>query len=149
MATFLNSVSFIQPNISLLEAYHKKIKGYYIDDFPEMPINFYNFVNCPPNNIPNDMLRDTGTVTTENDPIHLHGYSFYVSLSAGGWAVTRFVADNPGAHVSLSVLFEGVWFMHCHLDVHLSWDWSVVLILKNGEGKMERLPHPPAALPKC
>ncbi|CAL5331845.1 unnamed protein product [Camellia sinensis] len=184
MAASMNNISFIKPNISLLEAYYKKINGYYTEDFPGVPLKFYDFVNGAPNNIPNDtsslngtrikvleygtrvqlILQDTGTVTTENHPIHLHGYSFYVvgfgtgnynpqtanlnlvdppymntiGVPVGGWAAIRFVADNPG-----------VWFMHCHLEIHLSWGLSVAFIVKNGVGELETLPHPPADLPRC
>ncbi|KAJ0435321.1 putative laccase [Helianthus annuus] len=148
------------------------------------PLKFYDFVNGAPNSAPNNtgstngtrtkvieygsrvqlILQDTGTVTTENHPIHLHGYSFYVvgygsgnynpqtatfnlvdppymntiGVPVGGWAAIRFVADNPG-----------VWFMHCHLEIHLTWGLSVALIVKNGQGPMETLPHPPADLPHC
>ncbi|GMH21753.1 hypothetical protein Nepgr_023595 [Nepenthes gracilis] len=184
MAASMNNVSFVRPNISLLEAYYKKISGYYTEDFPSVPGKFYDFVDGAPNSIPNDtssttgtrtkvleygsnveiVLQDTGTVTTENHPIHLHGYSFYVvgygdgnydpetavlnlvdppylntiGVPAGGWTVIRFVADNPG-----------VWFMHCHLEVHLSWGLSMVLIVKDGQGDLQTLPHPPANLPRC
>ncbi|KAJ0430454.1 putative laccase [Helianthus annuus] len=147
------------------------------------PLKFYDFVNGP-NSAPNDtgstngtrtkvieygsrvqlILQDTGTVTTENHPIHFHGYSFYVvgygsgnynpqtatfnlvdppymntiGVPVGGWAAIRFVADNPG-----------VWFMHCHLEVHMTWGLGVALIVKNGQGPMETLPHPPADMPRC
>lgn len=142
MAASMNNVSFIKPNISLLEAYYKRINGHYTEDFPDYPQKVYDFVNQAPNDIPNDtqssmgtrtkvieygsrvqiILQDTGTVTTENHPIHLHGHSFYVvgygagtyspqaasfnlvdppylntiGVPAGGWAAIRFVADNPG-----------------------------------------------------
>ena len=142
LAASMNNISFIRPNISLLEAYYKKINGCYTEDFPDAPLEFYDFVNGAPNNIPNDtqalngtrtkvleygtrvqlILQDTGTVSTENHPIHLHGFSFYVvgygtgnydnrtatfnlvdppymntiGVPVGGWAVIRFVADNPG-----------------------------------------------------
>ncbi|CBI40575.3 unnamed protein product, partial [Vitis vinifera] len=184
LAASMNNISFIRPNISLLEAYYKKINGYYTEDFPDVPLKFYDFVNGAPNNIPNDtqalngtrtkvleygtrvqvILQDTGTVSTENHPIHLHGFSFYVvgygtgnydpqtanfnlvdppymntiGVPVGGWAAIRFVADNPG-----------VWFMHCHLEIHLSWGLSMVFIVKNGHGELETLPHPPADLPLC
>ncbi|XP_059634404.1 laccase-6 [Cornus florida] len=184
MGASMNNISFIKPNISLLEAYYKKINGQFTEDFPGVPLKFYDFVNGAPNNIPNDtnsmngtrtkvleygsrvqlILQDTGTLTTENHPIHLHGYSFYVigygtgnynpqtanfnlvdppymntiGVPVGGWAAIRFVADNPG-----------VWFMHCHLEIHLTWGLSVVFIVKNGQGPLETLPHPPADLPRC
>ncbi|CDP08653.1 unnamed protein product [Coffea canephora] len=184
MAASMNNISFIKPNISLLEAYYRKINGYFTEDFPGAPFKFYDFVNGAPNNAPVDtnslngsrtyvleygtrvqlILQDTGTVTTENHPIHLHGFSFHVigygtgnynpdtanfnlvdppylntiGVPVGGWAAVRFLADNPG-----------VWFMHCHLEIHLSWGLSVVFIVKNGQGPLQTLPHPPADLPRC
>ncbi|XP_041011182.1 laccase-6 [Juglans microcarpa x Juglans regia] len=184
MAASMNNISFIKPKISLLEAYYRKINGSFTDDFPGVPIEYYDFVNGAPNNIPNNtqslngtrvmvleygtrvqlILQDTGTVTTENHPIHLHGFSFYVvgygsgnydpqtanfnlvdppymntiGVPVGGWTAIRFVSDNPG-----------VWFMHCHLDVHQSWGLGTAFIVKNGKGNLETLPHPPADLPRC
>lgn len=72
------------------------------------------------------VLQDTSIVTPENHPIHLHGYDFYivaqgfgnfdpkkdtskfnlvdppmrntVAVPVNGWAVIRFVADNPGRY---------------------------------------------------
>lgn len=142
MAASMNNISFVKPKISLLEAYYKKINGSFTEDFPGVPLKFYDFVNGAPNNAPNNtqalngtkalvleygarvqlIMQDTGTVTTENHPIHLHGYSFYVvgygtgnynpktanfnlvdppymntiGVPVGGWAAIRFVADNPG-----------------------------------------------------
>ncbi|XP_012083172.1 laccase-6 [Jatropha curcas] len=184
MAASMNNMSFVKPTVSILEAYYKGTEGFFTDDFPEAPLRFYDFVNGAPNNAPVDtnsmngtrtkvleygtrvqiILQDTGTITTENHPIHLHGYSFYVvgygtgnynpqranlnlvdppymntiGVPVGGWAAIRFVADNPG-----------VWFMHCHFDVHQSWGLATVLIVKNGKGHLETLPHPPADLPRC
>ncbi|GMN42878.1 hypothetical protein TIFTF001_012087 [Ficus carica] len=184
MAASMNNVSFVKPKISLLEAYYKKINGSFTEDFPKVPPKFYDFVNGAPNSIPNNtqslngtktivleygtrvqlIFQDTGTVTTENHPIHLHGYSFYVvgygsgnydpktanfnlvdppymntiGVPVGGWAAIRFVADNPG-----------VWFMHCHLDIHQSWGLSTAIIVKNGKGDLQTLPQPPADLPRC
>lgn len=147
LAASMNNISFIHPNISILEAYYKKIKGSYTEDFPDAPPKFYDFVNGAPNKIPYDtqalngtrtkvleygsrvqlILQNTGTVNTENHPIHIHGYSFYVigygtgnynpqtaqfnlvdppymntiGVPVGGWAAIRFVADNPGIKLSL------------------------------------------------
>ncbi|XP_008790512.2 laccase-6-like [Phoenix dactylifera] len=183
-AASMNNVTFVRPSISLLQAYYNSLHGHYTDDFPEVPLKAYDFVNGAPNSIPNDtqslngtrvrvleygarvqlILQDTGTVSTENHPIHLHGYSFYVvgygtgnydpttaefnlvdppymntiGVPVGGWAAIRFIADNPG-----------VWFMHCHLEIHTSWGLSMAFIVKNGEGPLETLPHPPADLPRC
>ncbi|KAK1272632.1 Laccase-6 [Acorus gramineus] len=183
-AASMNNVTFTRPKVSLLQAYYYSLRGHYSEDFPGVPMRVYDFVNGAPNNSPNDtgsvngtktkvleygarvqlIFQDTGTVTTENHPIHLHGYSFYVvghgngnynpltarfnlvdppymntiGVPVGGWAAIRFVADNPG-----------VWFMHCHLEVHTSWGLSMAFIVKNGKGVLETLPHPPADMPKC
>lgn len=142
MAASMNNISFTRPNISVLQAYYSKINGLFTEDFPGVPLKIYDFVNGAPNTAPNNtqslkgtstkvlefgtkvqlILQDTGTVTTENHPIHLHGYSFYVvgygsgnynphlsnlnlvdppymntiGVPVGGWAAIRFVADNPG-----------------------------------------------------
>ncbi|KAK9122202.1 hypothetical protein Syun_019819 [Stephania yunnanensis] len=185
LAASINNISFISPNISLLQNYYyNAINGHFTEDFPAAPSKPYDFVNGAPNNSPHDtqsargtrtmvleygtrvqlILQDTGTVTTENHPIHLHGYSFHVvgygtgnynpnkaklnlidppymntiGVPVGGWAAIRFVADNPG-----------VWFMHCHLEIHMSWGLSMAFIVKNGKGASETLPPPPADLPKC
>lgn len=215
-AASMNNVSFVRPKLSLLQAYYNKIHGYFTDDFPDVPLKNYDFVYGAPNNIPNDtqsvigtkvkvleygstvqvILQDTGTVTTENHPMHLHGYSFYVvgfgsgnynpktavfnlvdppymntiGVPVGGWTAIRFIADNPGTcYMEFEFLFlffstqclcsnrlhlfsfvcEGVWFLHCHLDIHLSWGLSMVFIVKNGKGPSETLPHPPADMPSC
>lgn len=141
-AASMNNVSFVKPTISLLQAYYNMINGLYTTDFPGVPLKIYDFINGAPNNIPNNtqsligtkvhvleygskvqlILQDTGTVTTENHPIHLHGFSFHllgagsgnynpataqlnlvdppyintIGVPVGGWAAIRFIADNPG-----------------------------------------------------
>ena len=112
------------------------------------------------------MLQDTSIVTTEDHPMHLHGYHFYVVGSGfgnfnsatdparfnlvdpplrntigtppGGWVAIRFVADNPGA-----------WLMHCHIDSHLAWGLAMVFLVENGEGEMQSVLPPPPDLPPC
>ncbi|XP_052179270.1 laccase-12-like [Diospyros lotus] len=112
------------------------------------------------------VLQGTSIFTAENHPIHLHGYDFYIiaegfgnfnsktdtakfnlvdpplrntaSVPVGGWAVIRFVADNPGA-----------WIMHCHLDVHLTWGLGMVFVVEDGIGASQSIEPPPADLPAC
>ncbi|KAK1298776.1 Laccase-17 [Acorus calamus] len=90
------------------------------------------------------VMQDTSILGSESHPLHLHGYNFYVigqgfgnydpvkdplkfnlvdpverntvGVPSGGWIAVRFKADNPG-----------VWFMHCHLEVHLSWGLRMAL----------------------
>ncbi|KAK4848623.1 hypothetical protein QYF36_015244 [Acer negundo] len=61
MAASMNNISFVKPNISVLEAFYKKIDGFYTDDFPGAPLKFYDFVNGAPNNIPNNTNAANGT----------------------------------------------------------------------------------------
>ncbi|XP_042475440.1 laccase-5-like [Macadamia integrifolia] len=112
------------------------------------------------------VLQGTSIFTAENHPIHIHGYDFYilaqgfgnfnpktdtskfnlvdpplrntVGVPVKGWAVIRFVADNPG-----------VWLMHCHLDVHLNWGLGMAFLVENGIGELQSLEPPPADLPLC
>eukprot|EP00249_Psilotum_nudum_P006975 c20208_g2_i1 orf=2-733(-) len=146
LSASMNNISFQMPKLSILQAYFQSIAGVYTPDFPDNPGTMFDFVNNPPNNAPKNtqsmmgtrvtvlefnsnvqiILQDTGIVGTENHPIHLHGFSFYVvgfgfgnyeadtarfniidpplrntfGVPVGGWAAIRFKADNPG-----------VWFM--------------------------------------
>lgn len=153
LAASMNNITFVSPKLSLLQAYYNKIRGYFSNDFPDVPLKPYDFVYGAPNNSPNDtqsiigtkvkvleygsrvqvIFQDTGTVSTENHPIHLHGYSFYVvgygsgnynsttavfnlvdppymntiAVPVGGWAAIRFIADNPGmCHIELKLFFS-------------------------------------------
>nr|GMD73252.1 laccase-3-like [Ipomoea batatas] len=93
------------------QAYYNNVPGIYTVDFPPVPPVQFDYT-------------DTAIVTTEDHPIHLHGYHFWVvgqgfgnfnpqtdtakfnlvdppvrntiDVPVGGWAVIRFFADNPG-----------------------------------------------------
>ncbi|ONK61816.1 uncharacterized protein A4U43_C08F33890 [Asparagus officinalis] len=112
------------------------------------------------------VLQGTSIFAAENHPIHIHGYDFYilaegfgnfdaskdtnkfnlvdpplrntVAVPVNGWAVIRFVADNPG-----------VWLMHCHLDVHITWGLAMAFLVEDGVGELEALEAPPEDLPLC
>ncbi|KAF5750928.1 hypothetical protein HS088_TW03G01268 [Tripterygium wilfordii] len=112
------------------------------------------------------VLQDTSINGAESHPLHLHGFNFFVvgqgfgnydptkdpanfnlkdpverntaGVPAGGWLAIRFLADNPG-----------VWFMHCHLDVHTSWGLRMPWIVLDGPQPNQKLPPPPSDLPKC
>lgn len=112
------------------------------------------------------VLQGTNIVAGENHPVHLHGYDFYVlatgfgnfnadrdaakfnlvdpplrntvGVPVNGWAVIRFLANNPGA-----------WIMHCHLDVHITWGLAMVFLVENGLGVFQSLEPPPIDLPLC
>ncbi|KAF7830909.1 laccase-5-like [Senna tora] len=178
----MNNVSFALPNnISILQAHQQGIPGVFTSDFPARPPVKFDYTGNVSRSLwqPNRgtkvyklkygsrvqvVLQDTNIVTSENHPIHLHGYDFYivaqgfgnfnpkkdsskfnlidppmrntVAVPVNGWAVIRFVADNPGA-----------WIMHCHLDVHINWGLAMVFVVENGVGKLQSIEPPPADLP--
>ncbi|CAN6471739.1 unnamed protein product [Victoria cruziana] len=112
------------------------------------------------------VMQDTSILGAEAHPLHLHGFNFFVvgrgfgnydpirdpanfnlvdpverntvSVPSGGWVAIRFLADNPG-----------VWFMHCHFDVHLSWGLKMAWMVLDGPLPNQKLPPPPLDLPKC
>ncbi|KAJ3680896.1 hypothetical protein LUZ60_015385 [Juncus effusus] len=112
------------------------------------------------------VLQGTNIFAAENHPIHLHGNDFYilgqgfgnfdpkkdtssfnlidpplrntVGVPVNGWAVIRWVGDNPG-----------VWLMHCHLDVHITWGLAMAFLVEDGVGELESLEPPPTDLPLC
>ncbi|XP_050214218.1 laccase-17 [Mercurialis annua] len=112
------------------------------------------------------IMQDTSILGAESHPLHLHGYNFFVvgqgfgnfdrnkdpakfnlvdpverntvGVPSGGWVAIRFRADNPG-----------VWFMHCHLEVHTSWGLKMAWLVLDGKLPNQKLLPPPADLPKC
>ncbi|TYI45444.1 hypothetical protein E1A91_D13G036900v1 [Gossypium mustelinum] len=112
------------------------------------------------------VLQDTNLLTVESHPFHLHGYNFFVvgtgignfdpakdpakfnlvdpperntvGVPTGGWTAIRFRADNPG-----------VWFMHCHLELHTGWGLKTAFVVENGKGPDQSILPPPKDLPPC
>ncbi|XP_011087840.1 laccase-14 [Sesamum indicum] len=180
----LNNVSFVQPSVDILQAYYHHIRGVFEGNFPRNPpVKFdYTGKNLPDNLLTPDfgtralvleynasvelILQGTNVLASDNHPIHLHGYGFYVvgwgfgnfdpekdplgynlvdppqettvGIPNNGWVAIRFRADNPG-----------VWFMHCHLERHQSWGMSTIIVVRNGDTAQTRLLPPPHDLPSC
>ncbi|XP_027912602.1 laccase-11-like [Vigna unguiculata] len=112
------------------------------------------------------VLQDTNLLTVESHPFHLHGYNFFVvgtgignfdlakdplkynlvdpierntvGVPTGGWTAIRFRADNPG-----------VWFMHCHLELHTGWGLKTAFLVEDGPGQDQSVVPPPKDLPTC
>lgn len=149
-AASMNNVSFVLPNTtSLLQAFYQKIPGIYTTDFPPVPPVQFDYTGNVNRGLWQPVLgtklyklkfgsavqivlQDTAIVTTENHPIHLHGYHFYIvgmgfgnfnpardparfnlfdppqrntiNVPVGGWSAIRFVADNPGKNISVAHL---------------------------------------------
>ncbi|KAL8144384.1 hypothetical protein V2J09_017416 [Rumex salicifolius] len=112
------------------------------------------------------VFQGTNVVAGSDHPMHLHGFSFYVvgwgfgnfdaekdplrynlvdpplqntmAVPYNGWAAIRFKANNPG-----------VWFLHCHLDRHMSWGMDMAFIVKNGKLPNQQMLPPPPDMPLC
>ncbi|KAL1368557.1 hypothetical protein HN51_022701 [Arachis hypogaea] len=187
----MNNESFVLPTgrgFSMLEAFYRNVSGVYTKDFPSQPPLVFNYTDpsletntsnplifAPKstkaktlkfNSTVQIVLQNTAILGTENHPIHVHGFNFYVlaqgfgnynatiaepqfnfvdpqvrntiSVPVGGWAVIRFQANNPG-----------IWLVHCHLETHLPWGLAMSFEVENGPTPSTRLPPPPANLPKC
>ncbi|KAL4651684.1 hypothetical protein ACB092_01G178700 [Castanea dentata] len=185
LASSLNNVSWINPSTDVLLAYYRNMSGIYTPDFPEYPPVLFNFTADEVPDYTTTTIQGTkvkmfdyneeveivfqGTNVfdaSEDHPMHLHGYTFYVvgsgygnfdnvtdpegynlvdppkmntvSLPKKGWAALRFKASNPG-----------VWLWHCHLDRHLSWGMDTVFIVKNGGTPETSIREPPPNMPPC
>ncbi|KAK4590459.1 hypothetical protein RGQ29_020848 [Quercus rubra] len=184
LAASLNNVSWVNPSTDVLLAYYRNMSGFYTTDFPNYPPSFFDFIA---DDVPDDKtLTIQGTKVkvlnyneeveivqgnnvfdgSEDHPVHLHGYTFYVvgsaygifdnetdpkgynlvdppkmntvSVPKDGWVALRFKASNPG-----------VWFLHCHFERHLSWGMTTVFIVKNGDTLETSIREPPPYLPPC
>ncbi|KAH0877708.1 hypothetical protein HID58_065102 [Brassica napus] len=174
--------------ISLQEAYFYNISGVYTDDFPDQPPIKFDYANfrvhtdsekkmifperktsvktLKYNSTVEIVVQNTGIITTESHPMHLHGFNFYVlgygfgnyvpardakklnlvnpqmhntvGVPPGGWVALRFIANNPGA-----------WIFHCHMDAHLPYGIIMVFIVENGPTPETSLQPPPSNLPQC
>ncbi|CAK7324917.1 unnamed protein product [Dovyalis caffra] len=178
----INNVTFVMPTTALLQAHFFNTSGVFTTDFPANPPHVFNYTGTPPTNLQTTtgtkvyrlgynstvqlVMQDTGIISPENHPIHLHGFNFFavgrgvgnynpktdpkkfnlvdpverntIGVPSGGWVAIRFRADNPG-----------VWFMHCHLEVHTTWGLKMAFLVDNGKGPNESLLPPPSDLPKC
>ncbi|CAH8355640.1 unnamed protein product [Eruca vesicaria subsp. sativa] len=185
----LNNRSFVIPRtISLQEAYFYNISGVYTDDFPSQPPMKFDYANfrvrtnseykmmfperrtsvktLKYNSTVEIIVQNTGIISAESHPMHLHGFNFYVlgygfgnydrirdarklnlvnpqmhntvGVPPGGWVVLRFIANNPGA-----------WMFHCHMDAHLPYGIIMVFVVQNGPTPNTRLQPPPSNLPQC
>ena len=136
----INNVTFVMPTTALLQAHFLNISGVFTTDFPAKPPHVFNYTGTPPTNLQTKsgtkvyrlsynstvqlVMQDTGIISPENHPIHLHGFNFFavgrgvgnynpktdtkkfnlvdpverntIGVPSGGWVAIRFRADNPG-----------------------------------------------------
>jgi len=188
----MNNVSFHHPTTtSLLERYYEGAgEGVYTEDFPANPPHPYNYTNrdlIPPgpleealeptvkatrlrrfryNTSVEIVFQSTALLQSDSNPMHLHGYDFFV-LAQGlgnfnpkrdvkkfnyhnpqlrntvqvprtGWAAVRFVTDNPG-----------MWYLHCHFEFHIVMGMATAFIVEDGPTPETSLPPPPPEFKRC
>ncbi|KAK4491223.1 hypothetical protein RD792_001956, partial [Penstemon davidsonii] len=138
----VNNISFVFPSINILQAYYNNIHGVFEGNFPRNPTKKFDYTGkrLPENLLTPDfgtrallleynssvelILQGTNVLASDNHPIHLHGYGFYVvgwgfgnfdpekdplgynlddpaqettvGIPNNGWVAIRFRADNPG-----------------------------------------------------
>ncbi|KAM5584223.1 hypothetical protein ABKV19_003865 [Rosa sericea] len=185
LADSLNNISWVNPQTPVLLSYYRNISGVYTSDFPDYPPTMFDFIaDDLPNSYINSvhgtkvkvlqyneeveiLFQDTNVFNVSEDhPMHLHGYNFFVvgsglgnfnnetdpkrynlidppkmttvSFPKKGWVAIRFKASNPG-----------VWFLHCHLNRHLSWGMDTVIIVKDGGTPETSMLKPPQYMPSC
>ncbi|KAI3448027.1 hypothetical protein Pfo_004692 [Paulownia fortunei] len=185
LAASLNNITFVMPQVGLLQAHYFSLKGVFTTDFPDHPPMPFNYTGAPLtanlqttqsnqprlskiafNSTVELILQDTNLLSVESHPFHLHGYNFFVvgtgvgnfdpkkdpakfnlvdpperntvGVPTGGWIAIRFRADNPG-----------VWFMHCHLELHTGWGLKTAFVVEDGPGPDHSILPPPKDLPPC
>ncbi|RVW18692.1 putative laccase-9 [Vitis vinifera] len=137
-AASINNISFHTPTIDILEAYYYNISGVYEDKFPSIPPVVFDFTA---DYLPLlYQLPSTGTEVRGSYALQSGGSSpsNTISVPKNGWVAIRFEASNPG-----------VWFMHCHIEDHLTWAMATAFIVKNGKHPKAQMLPPPSDMPPC
>ncbi|GJN25727.1 hypothetical protein PR202_gb13592 [Eleusine coracana subsp. coracana] len=177
-------------NETIVVATMNNAKGVYTEDFPDHPPRPYNYTNrdyIPPgpleealeptfkatklrrfkyNTSVEIVFQSTALLQSDSNPMHLHGYDFFV-LAQGignfdpkrdvkkfnyhnpqlrntvqvprtGWAAIRFVTDNPG-----------MWYLHCHFEFHIVMGMATAFIVEDGPTPETSLPPPPPEYKRC
>ncbi|GLJ16993.1 hypothetical protein SUGI_0293920 [Cryptomeria japonica] len=90
-----NNISFVDPQISILEAYYNGTDGVFTRDFPSYPPQIFNYTGYVPpalrypelgtkvkvlkfNSTVQVVFQNTNISAMINHPIHLHGHDFYL-----------------------------------------------------------------------
>ncbi|XP_044510626.1 laccase-14-like [Mangifera indica] len=101
IAASLNNVSFDTPQIDILQAYYRHLKGVYDKDFPSEPPYYYNFTGDVSNisvftaqgtkarminygETVEIVFQNTNLGAASSHPMHLHGFSFYLVGTGSG-----------------------------------------------------------------
>ncbi|GJX92945.1 laccase-12-like protein isoform X2 [Tanacetum coccineum] len=98
----MNNVSFVPPsNLSILQAHYQSVLGVFTTDFPAKPPVAFDYTGTVSRSLWTPIsgtkvyrlkygskvqivLQSTNIVASENHPIHLHGYDFYILAEGFG-----------------------------------------------------------------
>lgn len=99
----LNNITFVMPQVGLLQAHYYNLKRVFTTDFPDRPPTPFNYTGAPLtanlqttlehqprlskiafNSTVELVLQDTNLLSVESHPFHLHGYNFFVVGSGVG-----------------------------------------------------------------
>ncbi|XP_022880078.1 laccase-14-like [Olea europaea var. sylvestris] len=115
LSASVNNITFQLPRVDILQAYYRRIRGVYGNDFPNNPPFQFNYTQ---DFVPQDLwapqngtevvvldynstvelvFQGTNTVAGIDHPMHLHGYSFYVV----GWGFGNFDRDRDPLNYNL------------------------------------------------
>ncbi|XP_059067394.1 laccase-12-like [Cryptomeria japonica] len=95
LAASMNNVSFVLPDIAILQAYYFGINGIFTTDFPSNPPVVYNYTGDVPktlwapisgrkvkvidyNATVQVVFQGTNIFQADDHPMHIHGYDFYI-----------------------------------------------------------------------
>ncbi|PPE01774.1 hypothetical protein GOBAR_DD01213 [Gossypium barbadense] len=162
-----------QLTVGLLQAHYFHIKGVFKTDFLDRPPVLFYYTGVPLTvNLGTSLgtrllvLQDTNLLTVESHPFYIYGFNFFVVGSGVGnfdpskdptkfklvnpperntigvptrrWTTIRFRADNPG-----------VWFMHCHPELHTMCGLKMAIVVESGKSLEESIIPPLNDLPLC
>nr|CAD1834511.1 unnamed protein product [Ananas comosus var. bracteatus] len=154
----MNNVSFRLPTkMSMLEAHFKGIQGVFTTDFPNKPPLFFDFANASLHNGTIEeslemtaigtmvkklkynstveiVLQSTAILATQNHPLHIHGFNFFVLAQGFGnyneqTARNSYNLVDPQVRNTIAVP-TGVWLMHCHMDMHFPMGLATTFLLR-------------------
>ncbi|KAL8556086.1 hypothetical protein ACS0TY_003770 [Phlomoides rotata] len=93
----LNNITFVMPQVGLLQAHYYNLKRVFTTDFPDRPPTPFNYTGAPLtanlqttlgqqprlskiafNSTVELVIQDTNLLSVESHPFHLHGYNFFV-----------------------------------------------------------------------
>lgn len=100
LLTSLNNMSFVNPDIDILEAYYSNISGVYEKDFPDYPPMFFNFTG-------DNLTSSSYIYTNQTTAVKVLNYNESVEIVFQGTNVLDSAADHPIHLHGFKVFFVG------------------------------------------